>query len=94
MNLLWVCLEKIFPSLLNLFLLDTPSSTESTPLSSDKSEPIKSQSHTQSESSKTKEDEVTIDDDDDDDSMFDEEEFETVNINFYIKIFIIFLKLF
>jgi len=48
--------------------LETPSSTDATPLSSNKPE-----------ASKTIDEEVIIDDDDDDDdSMFDEEEFETV----------------
>jgi len=65
-------------------ILETPSSTGATPLSSkkpvDQSESSNNDDQFQTESTKTKTDEVTInDDDDDDDSMFDEEEFETVN---------------
>ncbi len=83
MNLLLVCLENLFRFFVNN-ILETPSSTGATPLSSkkpvDQPEPSNNEDQFQTESTKTKTDEVTInDDDDDDDSMFDEEEFETVN---------------
>ncbi len=67
--------------LLRVFIsLETPSST-SAPPSSAKIEVNKPEKEdlSQPESSKKKQDEVTIDDDEDE-SMFDEEEFESVNI--------------
>jgi hypothetical protein len=64
-----------------ILILETPSTTDSPPLSSNKPESINNEDLSQPDLTKTKEDEVTIDDDDDD-AMFDEEEFETVIFRF------------